>query len=162
MKTLNRTPEFPKWYKWPLFTSWTSWRAKKVLASGVTMGPSGPQRRGPRQKGPKRGPFSNHIGVWELGAHFWDPAGAEIQSYVTRPYPKMRFPSPAPGDRSPPVATPLGWIHDIDLSSESILTFPMLEISQTGYDLNWFEGSSRPEELSNAIKLFPAVVREIV
>ena len=53
---------------------------------------------------------------------------------------------------SPPVATPLCWIRDIDLSSESILTFPMLEISQTGYDLNWFEGSSRPEELSNAIK----------
>ena len=68
-----------KWYKWPLFSSWTSWLAKKVLASGVTMGPLSPKRWGPGQKGakkgPKRGPFSNHIGLCELGAHFWDSWG---------------------------------------------------------------------------------------
>ena len=36
--------------------------------------------------------------------------------------------------------------------SRSKTQWIQLEGNKTGYDLNWFEGSSRPEELSNAIK----------
>ena len=41
-------------------------------------GPVGSAAAGARQKEALRGLFSSHIGIWKLGAHFCDPARAEI------------------------------------------------------------------------------------
>ena len=57
------------------------WRSITYTLHVTLIATAGEAKRGPP---PKRGLFSSHIG-WdaELGAHFWDPAWAEIWSYAT-------------------------------------------------------------------------------
>ena len=58
------------------------------------------RRRGRRERSHADICRAKNRPMW-IGAHFWDPAGVEIQSYVTCPYPKNAPPSRAPGKMSP-------------------------------------------------------------